>query len=101
MWTPSRHGDLSRKRHALRCSTRGRQVSQSCWTTRWSREKFDAIAESSQFADHLTRPHMFTGVLAKNELDNAPSIPAALCHPAAPVPCSVGIGREGRCAVIG
>ena len=32
--------------------------SRSCWAARWSRKQFDMIAETSQFADHLARPHL-------------------------------------------
>ena len=39
-------------------STRVENLSRSCRAARWSREKFDAIAEASQFADHLARSHL-------------------------------------------
>ena len=35
----------------------GSKISRSCPAARYSREKFDAVAETSQFADHLARPH--------------------------------------------
>ena len=38
--------------------TRVENLSRSCRTARWSREQFDAIAEASQFADHLARSHL-------------------------------------------
>src|SRR5262245_9101888 len=36
----------------------GSKISQSRRVARWSREQFDAIAERSQFADHLAGPHL-------------------------------------------
>src|ERR1700704_4347358 len=38
-------------------STRVENLSRSCRAARWSREQFDSVAEASQFADHLARPH--------------------------------------------
>lgn len=39
-------------------SARVENLSRSCRVARWSREKFDAVAEASQFPDHLARPHL-------------------------------------------
>jgi hypothetical protein len=36
----------------------GRKISPTCRAARWSREKFDATAETSHFADHLARSHL-------------------------------------------
>src|SRR5262245_12603588 len=38
--------------------SQGRKSFGSRQTARWSWGKFDAIAETSQFADHLARPHL-------------------------------------------
>src|SRR5687767_6486751 len=35
----------------------GSKISRSCRAARWSGERFDVIAETSQFADHLARTH--------------------------------------------
>src|SRR5437870_11314965 len=39
-------------------STRVENLLRSCRTARWSWDTFDAIAETSQFADHLARSHL-------------------------------------------
>src|ERR687898_427274 len=41
-------------------STRVENHSRSCRAARWSRREFDAIAETSQFADHLARSHLLS-----------------------------------------
>src|SRR5262245_21014306 len=45
--------------YSLRCADEpGSKISGSCQGARWSWKKLDAIAETSQFADHLARPHL-------------------------------------------
>src|SRR5580765_532175 len=39
-------------------AARVENLSRSCQAARWSREQFDSIAETSQFADHLACPHL-------------------------------------------
>src|SRR6266545_2937618 len=56
--TPPRSRRSNLKRYTLRCSTRVETLSRSYRAVRWSRERFDAIAERSQFADHLARSHL-------------------------------------------
>ena len=41
-----------------RSAARVENLSRLCRAARWSREKFDAIAETSQFADHLAGSHL-------------------------------------------
>ena len=49
----SSRSSSSRPVYAASPISQGRKSSRSCRAAQWSREKFNAIAETSQFADHL------------------------------------------------
>jgi hypothetical protein len=57
--------DIQWSRSAWACNitqsraSRVENLSRSRRVARWSRRQFDAIAETSQFADHLARSHLF------------------------------------------
>ena len=84
-------------------STRVENLSQSCWTARWRREQFDAIAEAPQFADHLARSHLLrlcadggSAFLVANALvQNLPDAEIVQCGE--PIPFTKSAFLLGKC----